>query len=173
MTTTATPARERLIHWLRDAHAVEKQAETLLGSKLERIEHFPELGQRIAQHLEETRSQATRLEACLDHYDESPSSFKDITSKMSAFFHGLGTASMSDEIVKAMGMMYAFEHMEIAAYKNLVLAARAAGDARTEEVCRAILDEEIAMANWLADHQQAVTERFLVMDAAEGIDAKH
>lgn len=173
MTTASIPPRDRLVQWLRDAHAVEKQAESLLESKLDRIEHFPELAQRIAQHLEETRSQWVRLEACLRRYDESPSTLKDLASKFSALIHSIGTAGMSDEIVKAVGLLYAFKHMEVASYGNLVLAARAVGDAETEQVCLSILDEEIAMATWLANNQKMITDRFLALDVAEGIDARH
>ena len=36
-------ARENLLDWLRDAHAMEQQAETMLNAQVERLEHYPEL----------------------------------------------------------------------------------------------------------------------------------
>jgi ferritin-like metal-binding protein YciE len=56
---------------------------------------------------------------------------------------------------------YAFEHMEIAAYRNLVTAARMLGDTKTAQVCEEILKEEIAMADWLEQHMEAVASQFL------------
>ena len=41
--------------WLRDAHAMEKQAESMLESMASRIDNYPELRARIEQHLSETR----------------------------------------------------------------------------------------------------------------------
>ena len=40
--------------WLRDAHAMEKQAESMLESMASRIDNYPELRARIEQHLNET-----------------------------------------------------------------------------------------------------------------------
>lgn len=40
--------REWLVQWLRDAHAMEEQAETMLNAQLSRLESYPELSDRIA-----------------------------------------------------------------------------------------------------------------------------
>lgn len=37
--------------WLRDAHAMEKQAESMLESMVKRIDSYPELCTRLEQHL--------------------------------------------------------------------------------------------------------------------------
>ncbi|RVC49050.1 DUF892 family protein, partial [Mesorhizobium sp. M4B.F.Ca.ET.088.02.2.1] len=47
-------SREWLIQWLRDAHAMEEQAETMLSGQLSRIESYPDLSDRLRIHLEET-----------------------------------------------------------------------------------------------------------------------
>lgn len=57
---------------------------------------------------------------------------------------------------------YAFEHMEIAAYRNLIAAAQILGEARTAQVCQSILEEEIAMAAWLEEHMSSVVSQFLL-----------
>src|SRR3546814_6934624 len=61
---------ERLIEWLRDAHAMEAQAETMLNKQASRIEHYPELKARIEQHITETQNQAKLIEGCLQRYDK-------------------------------------------------------------------------------------------------------
>ncbi len=42
--------------WLRDAHAMEKQAESMLESMASRIDNYPELRARIEQHLSEPKT---------------------------------------------------------------------------------------------------------------------
>src|SRR5690606_37190891 len=43
---------ERIIQWLRDAHTMETEAETMLKAMSSRIEHYPDLKQRIDRHIE-------------------------------------------------------------------------------------------------------------------------
>jgi ferritin-like metal-binding protein YciE len=48
---------EELNQWPRNAHAMEEQAEKLLGTQSRRIENYPELAAGIDLHLSETRHQ--------------------------------------------------------------------------------------------------------------------
>jgi ferritin-like metal-binding protein YciE len=48
-------SRKWLIQWLRDAHAMEEQAETMLNGQLSRLESYPDLKERIRQHIQETK----------------------------------------------------------------------------------------------------------------------
>lgn len=159
-----TDARTNLISWLRDAHAMEEQAETMLKAQFERIEHYPQLKARIGDHLEETRGQAAALRACLERLGESSSSLKDAAGKLAALAQGMGGMFTSDEVVKGSIAGYTFEHMEIASYRSLVAAAEAVGDIDTADVCRGILEQEIAMADWLGENLPAVTRQFLMRD---------
>ena len=163
---------ERLILWLKDAHTMETEAETMLKAMASRIEHYPELKQRIEQHITETQGQARRIEARLEAMGSSPSAAKDTMANIMATLHAGGNAMMSDEVVKGLGISYAFEHMEIASYRNLMFAAEAAGDTATVQLCQQILPEEQAMADWLFQHQQALVGQFLAREQAEGTTAK-
>lgn len=62
--------------WLRDAHAMEKQAESMLESMASRIDNYPDLRARIEQHVNETKHQITVLEEILDRNDISRSVIK-------------------------------------------------------------------------------------------------
>jgi Domain of unknown function (DUF892) len=53
-----TSPRDHLIDWLRDAHAMEEQAKTMLESQISRLKHYPEALPRLQQHLAETERQA-------------------------------------------------------------------------------------------------------------------
>lgn len=127
-----TDAREHLLDWLRDAHAMEQQAEQMLKAQAARIEHYPELKARIEQHIEETLGQQALPEGCITRLGSSPSRLKDAMGKVAAMGQAIGGMVASDEIVKGSMAGYVFEHMEIASYRTLIAAAEAArrpGDA--------------------------------------------
>jgi ferritin-like metal-binding protein YciE len=163
----ATNARDNLIAWLRDAHAMEQQAATMLNAQYERLENYPELKARIGQHIEETKQQAMLLQGCLDRLSGGTSTMKDVAGKLTAMAQGLGGMFASDEVVKGSLASYTFEHMEIASYRILIATADYVGDMETVNVCQRILDEEIAMAKWLEDNVGAVTLQFLTRDEGD------
>ena len=157
-------ADEHLTDWLRDAHAMERQAETMLTSMAGRLEHYPDLKGRIEQHVQETRRQAEQLESCLERRGVGASTFKDFAGRMAAMGQGVTGMMASDEVVKGAMAGYTFEHLEIATYRTLIAAAEAAGDGQTKAACESILAEERAMADWLEEHLPAVAQRFIALD---------
>lgn len=167
-----TDMNETLNQWLRDAHAMEEQAEQMLSSQASRLESYPELASRIRQHLEETRSQRERLESCIEHRGGSSSSMKDMAAKLSATMQGMSSTMASDEVMKGLLASYAFEHFEVASYRILVAAAEAVGDGRTARMCEEICREEEAMADWLAERIPGVTRTYLSRESAEMDEAK-
>lgn len=50
----------------------------MLKAQANRLEHYPDLGQRIEQHLDETLGQQQLREQCLAQYDASPSTISEI-----------------------------------------------------------------------------------------------
>lgn len=167
-----TTPQEHLIDWLRDAYAMEKQAESMLKAQSGRLENYPELRARIDQHLDETLSQQGLIEGRLDALGSSPSTMKDLSGRMSAFMQGLGGMAVSDEVVKGGMSGYVFENIEIAAYTALIAAAQAAGDEETRRVCEQILPQEVAMAKWLLEHLPGTVTKFLARSASDRDDAK-
>lgn len=109
-----TDPRGHLLDWLRDAHAMEEQAITMLNSQVERLENYPELRARMARHVEETKEQARLLSGCLARYDDDSSAMKDMIGKITAFGQGLSGVFASDEVMKGTLASYTFEQMEIA-----------------------------------------------------------
>ncbi|MGS8546706.1 ferritin-like domain-containing protein, partial [Salmonella enterica] len=127
--------------WLRDAHAMEKQAESMLESMASRIENYPDIKARIEQHISETKHQITMLEEVLDRNGISRSVLKDSMSKMAAMGQSIGGMFPSDEIVKGSISGYVFEQFEIACYTSLLAAAKKAGDTASIPTIEAILKE--------------------------------
>jgi len=165
-------ATEHLQAWLRDAHAMEEQAITMLTSQSSRLENYPELKAQIDKHLQETRDQADMLERCLERLHGGTSSIKDITGKIVAIGQGLSGLFVGDEVVKGTLASSTFEQMEIASYKILIAAADHVGDQETKRVCETILQQEIAMAEWLDRHADAITHKFLDREE-RNVTAKH
>lgn len=167
----ATP-QENLIDWLRDAHAMEQQAEQMLRAQSKRLEHYPQLKARIDQHVEETLGQQKLIDDCLARLGGSSSTIKDMTGRLMAFGQAVGGALMSDEVVKGAMAGYVFENVEIAAYTVLIAAARAAGDTETLAACEQILPQEIEMADWLLQHLPEITQAFLIRSEDPNLEAK-
>ncbi len=154
-------SREWLVQWLRDAHAMEEQAETMLHGQLSRLDNYPELSDRIRLHIEETREQAARLKACLDGLDEVSSTMKDVGGKLMATAQSLSGMFAGDEVMKGSLASYNFEHMEIASYTILIADAQSLGEMEIARVCEQNLREEVAMAEWLQKNLPSTTEQFL------------
>ena len=167
----ATP-QENLLDWLRDAHAMEQQAEKMLKAQSERLEHYPKLKARIDEHLQETLGQQRLLEECLKRLGTSSSTIKDLTGKVMAFGQAVGGSMMSDEVVKGAMSGYVFENLEVATYTVLIAAAREAGDTQTQAACEQILPQEEAMSEWLKEHLPEITQAFLRRSANPDQEAK-
>ncbi|EGT4252740.1 ferritin-like domain-containing protein [Citrobacter amalonaticus] len=165
-------ATEHYHDWLRDAHAMEKQAESMLESMAGRIDNYPDLRSRIEQHISETKHQITILEEILDRNNISRSVIKDSMSKMAALGQSIGGIFPSDEIVKGSISGYVFEQFEIACYTSLLAAAQKAGDTASIPAIESILNEEKQMADWLIKHIPQTTEQFLLRSETDGVEAK-
>lgn len=158
--------------WLRDAHAMEKQAESILNGQIKRIENYPELAARMQAHLDETTSQRERLEGCLERRGISASGMKDISAQFTAMMQNLGGVFAGDEVVKGILASYSFEAMEIASYRILSAAAEAEGDMQTAQLCNELCKEEEAMADWLKQHMPSLTTAFLARAESDEKEAK-
>lgn len=165
-------AEERLMQWLRDAHAMERQAETMLSGMESRIEHYPHLRKRIAQHLKETQHQAQRLEDAIGRRGGSTSAIKDSLASLATMAQGLMTGMAGDEVMKGLLAGYTFEHYEIGSYRILVAAAAALGDIETTRILRENLREEEDMAQWLSSSIDPLTAEYLEREAQGSARAK-
>ena len=166
-----TEPRETLASWLRDAHAMEGQAETLLQNQIDRLENYPEALPRLKSHLEETKAQRKDIERCLESLGESTSSLKDGTMKVSAHLQGLMHAAASDEVLKNALASAAFEQFEAASYRMLVQAAKVAGEPEIARTCETLMEQEVAMADWVWGELGPMTEKYMARELA-GAEAK-
>jgi ferritin-like metal-binding protein YciE len=134
-------AREQIVSYLCDAHALEMQSTGLLklGAK---SAGDPELERLMAAHLEESERQKAQLEARLEGLGASPSKLKDAAMRMGALNWGAFFQGHPDTPGKLAVFAYAFEHLELAGYELLKRTATQLGDTETASLAARIADEE-------------------------------
>lgn len=159
--------KETLIEWLKDAHAMEEQAINMLEKQADRIEQYPEMKKKVRNHLEQSRSQAERVEECIETLGGDTSSIKEGVAKFMGSAANLVNQSAGDEVVKNGIANYAFEHFEIASYRALIAAADQLGEDKIRQTCQEILEEEEEMASWLETNLPDVTQRYLQRERTE------
>ncbi|MFD2648933.1 ferritin-like domain-containing protein [Devosia albogilva] len=148
---------------LKNAHAMENQALSIMRPQVARIESYPDVLARLEQHIRETEIQLERLDALLDAAGADRSALKDAALSFSGMMAAMGHTFAPDEIVKNSFANFAFENFEIAAYKSLITLATEAGNSNASSVLRQNLDEELAMASWLDSNIEAVTLKYAAL----------
>ncbi|MBZ9676159.1 ferritin-like domain-containing protein [Mesorhizobium sp. ES1-1] len=159
-TDFTSETRAIFIDGLRNAHAMENQALSIMKPQVARIENYPEVASRLQQHIRETEGQITRLESILSGFDKEPSTLKDTALSMVGSLATIGHAMAGDEILKNSFANYAFENFEIAAYNSLLVLAQAGGLQEAQQILQQNLSEEEAMAEWLEQNLPVVTLRY-------------
>ena len=155
-----TAAREIFVTGLKNAHAMENQALSIMKPQVSRIENYPEVARRLEEHIRETEGQIGRIEELLESLDESHSSLKDMALSFTGAMAAMGHTVAGDEILKNSFANFAFENFEIAAYKSLMTIAELGGFPSATSALQANLQEEQNMAKWLDDNLRTVTVRF-------------
>lgn len=163
MTTTA---HDLFVTGLKNAHAMENQALSIMKPQVSRIENYPEIEAQLNLHIAETEEQIERLEAILDSLGEDRSALKDLALSLAGTFAAVGHTVAPDEILKNSMANFAFENFEIAAYKSLIALAEASGNDDAIDDLELSLNEEFDMAEWLDDNIEEVTLQFAELKEA-------
>jgi ferritin-like metal-binding protein YciE len=171
-TTYDTPTTERLrelfITGLKNAHGLEKQALSIMEPQASRLENYPEVEEKLRNHIQETNGQITRIEEILDELDESHSGLKDAAMSMAGGMAAIGHSLASDEILKNSFANYAFENFEIASYKSLLVLAEDGGFRSAVPLLQQTLGEEQRMAEWIDQSLPMITRRYADLSAKKG-----
>ncbi|MBZ9739983.1 MULTISPECIES: ferritin-like domain-containing protein [unclassified Mesorhizobium] len=163
--------RDLYVTGLRNAHAMENQALSIMKPQLERIENYPKVAAKLDQHIRETEAQIGRLDSLLKGLGESNSTIKDMALSLGGTMAAMGHTVAGDEILKNSFANFAFENFEIAAYNSLLVIADLAGETRAEGPLRQNLSEEEGMARWLQSNLVEVTRQFAELKSV-GEEAK-
>jgi ferritin-like metal-binding protein YciE len=156
---TAT-AEDELVRTLKEAHALEKQAIQLL-EKGAKIAGDEEIGAIYRAHLLQTNEHERYVAERLDAHGESPSKTMDAATQAAALGLGAVTQAAPDTPTRLATAAFAFENLEIAAYRLLSRLAQRAGDEKTREVAERILEQEEAAAELVAGTLDRAVEHLL------------
>jgi ferritin-like metal-binding protein YciE len=157
----------QLGNYLADAFAIESQALQLLEQG-QAIAGESELSKVLSDHLEETRSQQAAVRARIEARGERPSRFKSMLLRIGGVNLGAFFGAQPDTPAKLAGFAFAFEHLEIAAYEQLLRVARRAGDDETARIAERIAGEERAAAAAIRARFEPTVEAAL---RAQGVSA--
>ncbi len=160
--------REIFVTGLKNAHAMERQALSIMKPQVSRIENYPEVARRLEEHIQETNGQISRLEELLEQLDEDHSSLKDMALSLAGSMAAVGHTIAGDEILKNSLANFAFENYEIAAYTSLLTIAELGGFPHAIAPLQSNLEEEQLMAGWLDNNLRMVTTRFAGLQEADG-----
>lgn len=141
-----------------------KQALSILKPQASRIENYPDMRDRVEQHISETEQQIQRLETLFERIDGKHSRFKDMVLSMGGTMAALSHAAAGDEVLKDTFANYAFEHYEIAAYKSLIRIGDHLSIADASDLLRHNLKEEELMAQWIIG---LVSDQYLALREAD------
>ena len=148
---------------LRNAHAMENQALSIMKPQVSRIENYPQVARRLEQHIAETEGQLARLDQLLQGGGSDNNPLKDMALSFTGAMAALGHTVAPDEIVKNSFANYAFEHFEIAAYKSLLALANHTGNSTAVQLLTQNLREEQEMAAWLDQNIEPVTLQYAAL----------
>jgi ferritin-like metal-binding protein YciE len=151
---------QELVRSLKRAHGLETQAISLL-EKGSGIAGDDEIGAIYRAHLMQTKEHERYVAERLGAHGESPSKSLDVAMQASALGLGALTQVAPDTPVRLAMTAFAFEHLEIAAYRMLARLAQRAGDAETVAVAERILEQEEAAAELVAGTFDRAIERTL------------
>ena len=160
--TSHDTLRELFVTGATNLHAVEKQALSIMTPQVARIEHYPEVAERLRAHIEETHAQVERLDKILAEF------LKDAALSMSGGMAAVMHSVAGDEILKNSFANFAFEHFEIAAYRSLIVLAEDGGLSGATSLLGQSLSEEESMAQWIGESLPLVTRRYATLYAESG-----
>lgn len=159
--------RDRLVAWLNDAYAMEKALTKVLERHVKDAEGNTEVHERVARHLDDTRNHAAVVKSCIEGVGGSPSAAKAAFATLFGAGQGMLNKPLKDTLVKNAISDYAAEHFEIACYRALIVAADNLGEHAIATQLGGILDQELAMAQFLEEQlPHAVREQLGEMPGA-------
>jgi ferritin-like metal-binding protein YciE len=154
LATISSPPAEALTSYLSDAHAIEEQSIGLL-ERAAQVAGDPGLASAYEQHLAESRRHQALVEERLSAAGGSPSHAKDVAMRAGAINWATFFQAHPDTPGKVAAFAYAFEHLEIGGYEQLMRVARIAGDEQTARMAREIVSEERNAAATIASQWDA------------------
>lgn len=154
-------ARELIRTWLRDAHAMEEQAEHLFSGYAERLTNYPEVQKKLVLEASYAKDHQEMLSIRLQQLGSSSSIIKDECARLLAGIQNFRGSSSKDESVKSILALHTFTQMAVGSYQILIAAVLKIDDIETFRICKAMLTQSQARALWIEDQLAAVTQTLI------------
>jgi ferritin-like metal-binding protein YciE len=142
---------DKLVSYIRDAHAMEKNVEQMLNAMIVTTQDDV-LRSRLESHKGETEHHAQRLAQRLEALGENTSTSKDMGAIVGSLAGGLQEIVRADKAAKNARDGFVTENLEIAAYELLERLAVRDGDHETAQVARRNKREEEAMREFFSSN---------------------
>ena len=166
-----TTSGELLMQWLRDAHAMEKQAIESVENQVDRLKNYPELRNWAQEHVDTAGRHRELIRECIERRGGSTSTVKDVTMNLVGKFQAFTGVVAADEVLKNVIADYSFKHYQIACFKSLIAAAEEAADQDTKQACEGMLVADQKLADRLLPYISQVTNEYMRREVAD-VEAK-
>lgn len=155
-------AHVELLSHLQDVHALQRNAAIMLTTVLATVRDGV-CRARVRDHRDATARHGAELATRLEELGSGSSFRRQAQGYAFAAIKGPINLVRAERAGKDMRDMYVVEHLERAAYTQLLILAERAGDERTVTLAAAHLTEGLAMIDWL----ERDTARFLLESIGE------
>jgi ferritin-like metal-binding protein YciE len=153
----AQTIESQLITYLKDAHALEQMSLQMTEAAAKAVDDA-QLRDLFEHHHGETEEHERLIQERLEAHGESPSKLKELGGRFAAMAKAVEATGPSDTPGRLTRDGYVQEHTEIAAYELLCRVADRAGDTKTADVARRILENERQTAEKIAGTWDHATE---------------
>lgn len=151
--------------WLNNAYGQEQAMARMYRmhakDAMQGLNKFPDLVERLNKQAAICDQQAERIAGCLKRHGQTPNPAKIALGNVMGGLLGFTGDVTIDKVIMNnltdLGMAY----FEVGAYLTLVDAAEAMEDPETAKICREILTQERAFAEWLEPKVGPTAKAFL------------
>ena len=152
---------------LQNTRTLEEQGLQQMKQQLsgDHLKDYPRYAAILKQHCAVTEGQINRLDHALGELDSSRSSFKEGIGKVAGAIGAAVHSVASDTVLKNLYAGYAFQYDQVAAYRSLIVIAKAAGFERHEAGFKTTIEEEKQAAAGLDEIIEVVTSKYLDVTA--------
>jgi len=161
------PDTSLLVPWLNDAYAAENALIQLLVDHARDAEQeHPGIHDRLEGYLAQARDHAQQVMGCVERLGERPSVIKAGLGSLIGALEAMTIDVLTNEVLTNALAEYSAVSYNIGSYTALAAAADELGDTATANVCRSILRDKRAMAEWLELQIPPVVQQVVQKQAA-------
>ena len=153
---------------LRSTRALEEQGLTQMKSQVSSLADYPKYQAVLNRHIPATEAQIGRLDTALAEVDAGASGLKEAVTKAAGAIGAAVHGSAGDAVLKNLFAGYAFQYDQIAAYRSLMVIAKAAGHETASAAFEKSIAEEKEAAEAIEGIIETVTERYLELSKDKG-----